>query len=288
MRIPENFLSARITRYPDLSRRPGNVSARRELFRVYEELLMDMDRAESFDRLSFGWVLPKYENDDYTLDGAKKSLNLNNPYEKGGHTHLTYEIAKRRDGWRNLIRRLSRGINMVGNYDPETGRLDAQGFVTDPAILEDLYRMRDLRRGQRLVINNPWVRFEVEMWAGAGFQPIGRTIRGLMRYEDSNRLLTSLSYYGQAPEAGMSWEEMVEQRMQERFQPLLGFQILQSIQANNDALMVHYRRLFTIYPNLEMVYVLEEALFFNSDRKRRMTSVALWSSSIIYPRVSCT
>ncbi|MCG8431646.1 MAG: nucleotidyltransferase domain-containing protein, partial [Candidatus Omnitrophica bacterium] len=256
--VPQHFLDAKILRYPDLSRRPKDVNVRRELFRTYEELRMARERADHFDNISFGWALPKYANDDYLLGGAKGALNLNQRYEKGGHTHLTYEIFKRRRQWRNLIRRLSRGINLRGNYDPEAGTLDADGFVTDPVIIADLEKMRDLRRGQPLEVSSEWVWFEVNMWAGGGFQPIGRTVRGFMRYEFSNRVLAGISYHDVTPPAGMSWETMVEKKMQQRFQPLLAFQIFQGIFNNNDALIRHYRRLFKIYPNLEMVYVWAE------------------------------
>ena len=92
---------------------------------------MNMEPAEDFDKLSFGWVLPKYTNEDYILDGAKDTFSLNKLYEKGGHTHLTYEIQKRLSEWHNLIRRLYRGINMVGNYTSSAESATGADYVYD-------------------------------------------------------------------------------------------------------------------------------------------------------------
>ena len=148
---------------------------------------------------------------------------------------------------------------MVGNYDPRSGALNPNtGLVTDANVLADLEDMRNLRKGGTLTPRSTWIRFEVEIWAGARFQPIGRTVRGLMRYEDANRLLASIGCYGDKPNDGESWEQMRDRIMYERFQHLLAFQVWQGIFNNNDELTQHYRMFFRMYPDLELAYVWSE------------------------------
>ena len=65
---------------------------------VQKQLMMDMERAPHFDDVSFGWMLPKYGNETYVLDGKFSegwplpTLVLNDEADKGGHTFLTYLI----------------------------------------------------------------------------------------------------------------------------------------------------------------------------------------------------
>ena len=100
---------------------------------------------------------------------------LNQLYEDTGATYLGFIIKRYGGEWDNLIERLNKRVDLRGK----------EGSITGP-IEEDIRRMREMKGnpGKILIIRNPQIRSEIEMWASCRFQPLARTVRGIMHYKE--------------------------------------------------------------------------------------------------------
>jgi len=200
-------------------------------------------------------------------------LNEEKDFGVGGHTYLTYVVFElSRNKWVNLIQRLRNGIDLRGNVDSEIYD-EARGTFNEDVrdgILEDLKNMANLRRGQELEITNPWVRFEVEIWATNQFQGVSRSLTGLLQYQDSFPILAEISYHDVRP-VGQTWEDMISGIVTSRLQHLFGYQLYQDVvnaagrgSRGHQAVLNNYIRFAKKFPELEMCYLWKQDGVFYS------------------------
>ncbi|RKY37975.1 MAG: hypothetical protein DRP72_02620, partial [Candidatus Omnitrophota bacterium] len=240
-----DFLSGRIEKYPDFREPPKNKWAEWRLVSLCNQLMMETPRAPPFEEIMFSVITPAYnEGVLYFLnDSAPLAPALNQKFTKGLHTFLTYLIERYPDEWQNLIKRLEKRIDFLGRERED---------IREEDIEKDLRAMANLRRGEKLFLSNDWIQEEVEMWASCRFQPLGRTVRGIMHYEKVLKLIAKINYHDKS-----KTEEEIEEEVAKRFQYMVSYQDYDNILNKNpdDARIKAVKRLMKYYPNLEIAYL---------------------------------
>ena len=213
--VSGKYLGAKIIKRPNLKLAPQNSVAKRRFLMMHEQMKMDMPRKNTFDDFSLSLMLPVYnEGVLYRLnESAPLAPALNSKYDKGGHTFLTYLIEKNVLDWNLLISHLSTGQHADEYRD-------------------DLDRMMQLRRGEELIIKNSHVRWEVEMWASARFQPLGRTIRGIMHYVEALDVLARISYSDYDVSKKDEWDQKIKKKIDDSLQLLVSYQTFGGLSTN--------------------------------------------------------
>jgi hypothetical protein len=248
-----DVLAGEITKRPDLSKAPRNKTARRRLISLYQQLKMDAPQAVPFEEISFSVMTPVYNEFVLLLldEEAPMQPSLNRRYAKGGHTLLTYLVERYRDEWNNLIERMKRRKDFLGRDWADTSPDERSG--------DDIARLEKLARGGTLELKTQWVREEVEMWASRRFQPLGRTVAGVMQYRKAFELLAQFNFHDKRKDYGSDaeWMRMIHAEVDKRFQYVIGYQEYSAIRgkSENDARIKALRRLMTYYPTLELAYI---------------------------------
>ena len=151
---------------PDMSIAPrvNRVALRLEFF--LSTLFMSMDQTPIWERLYKLSVVTcgaveavLYPFADETI-GEYDALNMK---MKTGATYLTYKMYHYRYEWMHFIQDMK-----------------ARNIYTE----SDINALAKLRYGQKLVLESQELKDEVRLWVSFRFQPLGRTIRGIMNYNE--------------------------------------------------------------------------------------------------------
>ncbi len=204
--------------FPDLSQKPQNSEALERLLNFASSMFMDMPVTPSWEELfSFSVMVPVYNE---KVLYSWEELNF---VENTGVTKLTYLISKYPDEWQNFI-----------------DRMWQKGFP-----LSDLSRMRELKLGKPLNIVDLDLISEIRMWASLRFQPLFRTINGIMKYVDVVRFFASLRF------PNISKKEL-DKKVREIFQCVVGYQTYGELKGDERVKDLSF--LMKRYPLLEVAY----------------------------------
>ena len=261
-----DYLSGTIKQKPNIDVEPKNPHAI-EYFhdQVMKRLMTGSNRALDLKDVNFTVAMPVYnEGVLYQLDTkAELAPPLNQAYERGGHTFLTYIIERNSNKkenwseWDNLIERINAGKNFLGR-DGRDGFEYKDGKIVFTADEEaDIKAMGLLKPGQKLVIKTDWIKHEIEMWGSQRLQPLGKTIKGVMQYEDAIKFQSDLQNHKMDKQARDAEADI---NAKEKFQFLVSYQTYGDLCASNAAPDLKEKRKTVIrmmqyYPNLEVAYI---------------------------------
>ncbi|MBU4311710.1 MAG: hypothetical protein KJ706_03210, partial [Candidatus Omnitrophica bacterium] len=238
-----NYLSGTVTRPPDLKKIPGNKKATERLVFYINSLFMDMEKVPVWDKIEKLSVMTPVGKESviYPLDKVEGAEGyedyLNQLYKNTGYTYLGYIIGRHRDEWQNLIARLESRMDLQGNEN-----------AIKRDIKDDIERMKRIVKtpSERLSLRNRQIIEEVEMWASCRFQPLARTVRGIMHYEEVFEFFAKMNY----PDAK---DEDIKKKVRDKFQYVVGVQ-LYGVFKDDDFKKISLSRLMKYYPDLEIAY----------------------------------
>jgi hypothetical protein len=194
---------------PSLSRAPANERVRRRLQHFLSTLLMDMEKMPVWERLYlFSVITPCYSEVVMYLfsdQSMEEYEAINHKYETG-ETLLTYVINRYPDEWNNFVNRMEKS----GLYSRK-----------------DLDRLKSLRFGQILELDSQELKTEVRLWISFRYQPLARTIRGIVNYRKMYEFLAKANYPTAASlgaETEKEYQEKIKKLVDEKFEYIVGHQ----------------------------------------------------------------
>ncbi|NTV29225.1 MAG: hypothetical protein HGA80_03985, partial [Candidatus Omnitrophica bacterium] len=252
------YLGGRITSIPNLKTAPVSRRVADRLQKWMSSLYMNMEYTPIWELMyNFSVVLPV--NDEPVLYpfadmDVEDYESINSPY-KNGLTFLTHIIKIVPAEWSNFYQRVEQESTetylALRKAMIEAGALHAQGLMSKEAMeaaqkeyadfkIEyarrklDIQMMKNLKLGQRLgvykyvpadkssrhVLYSQYMETQVMMWASYRFQPLGRSIRGIMRYRETYEWLAKVNF-GDAEAARAINESMFAGREDVRKQAAL-------------------------------------------------------------------
>ncbi|MFC1667027.1 hypothetical protein ACFL0P_04090 [Candidatus Omnitrophota bacterium] len=248
----DNYLGGEIVEKPDLSKAPENERVRRRLQHFMSTLFMDMDQMPTWDKMYlFSVITPCYKEVIMYLfdDKSQGDLEAINEEYKTGSTFLTYIISKHKTEWENFINRME---------------------VEQASSPEDIEKLRNLRYGEKLDDNiSDDLKLQVRLWASYRYQPLARTIRGVMNYREMYKFqaqvnfptMESLERSAEAQDAhwqGKTYEEIIDEKVDGKFEYIVGHQPYGDL-AETDQLRIDMNRMLRIFPHLKVAYLGTEA-----------------------------
>lgn len=215
-----DFLDGKVKILPDFSASPDNEEAKKRILNFASSMFMEMPRVPSWDRLySFSVMVPVYN------EPVIYSWEELNKVENTGVTRLTHLIQSFPDEWDNFVYRMvEQGYSKL-----EISKMKRISPEAPPNLVD-----------QRLIE-------EIQMWASFRFQPLGRTIRGIMSYVDVLKYLCQLHYPGKD-------EQFIDKKVKEIFQCVIGYQTFNSL-PENDTRRIWLEKFMRMYPFLEVAYL---------------------------------
>ncbi|MDP8213471.1 MAG: hypothetical protein P9X22_09345 [Candidatus Zapsychrus exili] len=191
-----DFLNGKIKRSPDLRNiKPRNKQVQSRIKFFLSTLFMDIDQTPVWERMyMLTTAMPQFEEvimypfSQYTVgeyDG------LNSKY-KTGHTFLTYFMNKHSLEWDNFRARLTREIEQE------------KDFIKKAKKKADLILLNNLKPGEKLGNYNPAtldyemnsmdIQQEVRLWLSFRYQPLARSIRGMMNNRQMYVFLAKVNF----------------------------------------------------------------------------------------------
>ncbi|MFA7114899.1 MAG: hypothetical protein WC214_05505, partial [Candidatus Omnitrophota bacterium] len=205
----KNFLDGKITSVPDLSISPENQRVRIRIFHFLSTLLMDMDQMPEWQNMPLFSVISPCFNEIvmylFSDKGNEAYEAINEVYETG-ETLLTYIIKRHKSEWRNFVNRITR----MNKYS-----------------YKDIRALRELNYGEKLIIVDEDLQQEVRLWISYRYQPLSRTIRGIMNYRQMYDFLARVNYPtfdSVSAEDKKTYEGNISKKIDDKFEYLLGHQ----------------------------------------------------------------
>ncbi|MCM8831785.1 MAG: DUF6531 domain-containing protein, partial [Candidatus Omnitrophica bacterium] len=229
---PYNYLGGVILKYPNLSKPPKNEHVRRRLFFFFSTLLMPIQKMPIWEKLYlFSVITPCFEEViiyPFTDESFGEFEGLNQEF-KTGATLLTYIITRYPQEWKNFIariKRMKRGEKEA--FCPEISSDEIEAFKT--ISQEEIDKLENLTYGQKLNITNPLLIMEVRLWASYRYQPLARTIRGIMNYWQMYEFLAKVNFptsesLGLEKTQLEEYTARIQKLVEEKFEYIVGFQI---------------------------------------------------------------
>ncbi|MCK5491878.1 MAG: hypothetical protein KAJ14_02065, partial [Candidatus Omnitrophica bacterium] len=165
---PHDFYGAAIYKKPDLSLAPCVEKTEQRLVWFCSQSYMSKPVVPMWQNLFSLTVLTPVGNEEiiYSFE------DINKPDEKMGLSDLNKVVCVCPQEWENFIQRMGK------KEYPE----------------QDIEKMRSLSLGKPLETKNEALQFEVRLWVSYRFQPLARTVRGIMYYKDILTLLIRIQF----------------------------------------------------------------------------------------------
>ena len=215
-----NYLNIiKIKKEPDISKPVKNGEAKERLLHYVSTLLMNLEYTPSWEKMKvFSVMIPC--NDEVVIypwaakdiDDFEGLFTLN----RSGFVLLNEQISIYSDEWKNFVIRLDKKIGLSKYYkksmlsllNPENKSLSLEKIITDEEI-----------------------RLEIRLWLSYRYQPLVRTVRGIMNYERTYEFYAKVSFptYGsaniiQASESEKEYHEFIRKKILEKFECIVGHQ----------------------------------------------------------------
>ncbi|MCM8787505.1 MAG: DUF6531 domain-containing protein, partial [Candidatus Omnitrophica bacterium] len=229
---PYNYLGGVILKYPNLSRPPKNEYVRRRLFFFFSTLFMEIQKMPIWEKLYlFSVITPCFEEViiyPFIDESIGEFEGLNQEF-KTKATLLTYIINRYPDEWKNFVERIKRMKNGEKEaFCPEISSEKIEAFKTIPQ--EEIDKIENLTYGEKLIITNPLLIMEVRLWASYRYQPLARTIRGIMNYWQMYEFLAKVNFptpqsLGLQKTQLQEYADKIEELIEEKFEYIVGFQV---------------------------------------------------------------
>ena len=252
-----NFLAGRVVGVPDINKiELSNVRVQKRIQFFISTLLMNMERTPIWERMfNMSTLLPHYEEVliyPFSMHTIGEYDGINSPY-KTGHTLLTYFIERYSKEWENFKARLAREISALPAGDEKDAKV------------RDLEMINALNRGQFLGVykqgendyhlNSTEMEREVSLWVSYRYQPLSRSIRGIMNnrsmyqfyakvnYPTMESLLTNesesegnIADYTKRQDKGEEklYEKIIDEKTDEKYEFIVGFQVYGDSLAEKD------------------------------------------------------
>jgi hypothetical protein len=239
-----------------------NEDANDDLQFFINSLFMSMKRRPVWDRmLGHSVIIPVYEEDVLYPEFGDNGYNNK---MKTGATFLTHAIRVAPDEWKNFVELIAKKPEYADS-------------------VTDLAAMQTLQYGQPLVVQNPALREEVGFWVSCQFQPLARTVRGMMNQRKALELLVRIEFHDATELLQMTPRQIqrlssgklkgkiykrIQEKVDEKFQLIVAYQPYSDMlaraknprdvrhdfaKARIDGLNFLMRR----YPAMEISYVVE-------------------------------
>ncbi|HPB67612.1 MAG TPA: hypothetical protein PKU74_01735, partial [Candidatus Omnitrophota bacterium] len=187
---PYNALSGRVQGRPDFSAVPETQRVQARIQYFLSSLFMEMDQTPVWEKLyTMSVALPFlfetiiYPFSDKTFD----EYDAINERYKTNATFLTYVISLAPHEWKNFVQRMDREVK----EEKENGTITSQTYDRKK---EDIENMAKLAYGEKLDVKDEDLKFEVRLWISYRYQPLSRSVRGIMRYRQMYEFLAKVNF----------------------------------------------------------------------------------------------
>ncbi|MDD3065627.1 MAG: hypothetical protein PHT24_05175, partial [Endomicrobiaceae bacterium] len=253
---PDNYLKVSNIRHtPEYSKPVENKEIQERVCHYFSTLFMDLENTPEWEKMRiFSVVTPCYnevvmyawaDKDDGDLEGIFKR-------NKNGFTLLNEQIRIYPDEWEAFIKLLAEEKNPDGSAKYSKEDLNELTKLLDPQ-----------NRGKIPNITNPDLQLEIRLWVSYRYQPLARTVRGVMNYRQTYEFYARVNYPTKeslGENTAENYEKVIEDKIDEKFEYIVGLQIFgnQSKDTANAAdkqKALDAVKLLEIYPKLKIAYL---------------------------------
>ena len=215
----DNYLALTIpladVKQPDLSKPIKNEEIQDRLFHYMSTLFMDLEQTPEWEKTRIFSIMTPC-NDEVVIypwtEQDKGDFEGIFTVHESGFTLLNEQISLYPDEWDNFV-----------------ARLRAEGKYSD-AELDELESLRDpanAGKGLMDAITDEDLQLQVRLWVSYRYQPLARTIRGIMSYQQTYEFYAQVNY-PTAQSLGVSskeeYDSVIKEKVSEKFEYIVGHQ----------------------------------------------------------------